>query len=529
MGTKRRTTLLQKQAQRSRRNRSHAQQRHTNQDQNAPNFPPSLYRPCVATLRAVPAELLAHISTFCTEMPDGKFLPYPAWLPITRVCRHWRTVALSHSLLWTSVTPGLSLRWIEVFIERSRTLLMDFDIRVAPTWPDTGTSYRDIIRLLTGFTRIRSLCLTGPSSHTVLPVINSLRRSLPIQSLSLCIHEYCTLPNDLFGGNAPIRRLQLTGGYIPAPHWLLRGVTHFTSSESTSPSDLLDILRQMPALAYFESRTGYPHWIIGDMNQDMDTLRASPVQMPQLMDLVVSATPPDQFIVLNQLLLLQVGARRRLELPSSAFHSKFFDMYSIDDLLPVVEATNRLHIHFSGTQMEGWFRLWTGNAATTWEDAEFCLYTEWRAARLSRENLRDLFALCDALGAARVRNLVIDSLTPALPKSYWWKLLENLPEIEELELSPTSVDVLGSAWKVNKAPVVLPALQRVRIMGPKLDNSSPQYAITGDTLARSIVRLPSSTEGDVAPSPKVVSAEEELENMSKGLVKLLRGSAGRVG
>ncbi|KAH8977655.1 hypothetical protein EDB86DRAFT_3000333 [Lactarius hatsudake] len=506
MRTQRRTKA--KPTQRSRLNHSHSQQLSTNlnqgqdQDKNTPKLPSSLHLPCDANLHALPVELLAHVFTFCTEVLENQSLPYPAWLPITRVCRYWREIALSHGPLWTSITPGMSLHCIKVFIERSRTSLMDFDIRVGPTRSSIGISHQDIILLLTDFMRVRSLRLTG--CHFALhSILKSLRSSLPIESLSLCDFGWRNLyylHDDWFGGKASIRRLHLAGGgHIIVPQWLLRGVTHFTSGQLITLPHLLNVLIQMPALVYFEFRTR-SRWI----GHDMDELRASPVQMPQLMNSV-----------------------RRMELPSSAFHSGFSHTYCIDDVLTVVGATDRFqHVHFSGTQKEGWFRLWTGDAVTTWEDAEFCLYAEWRAARLSRENLRDLFALCDVLGAARVRRLVIDSLSPTLPKSYWWKLLANLPRIEELELHPASVDVLGSAWKVNRAPAVLPALRRVRITDPKLDNPS-QYAIIGDPLARRIVQLPTSTEDDVAPSPEMVSAEKELESLSKGLLRLLRGSAGR--
>jgi hypothetical protein len=98
--------------------------------------------------------------------------------------------------------------------------------------------------------------------------------------------------------------------------------------------------------------------------------------------------------------------------------------------------------------------------------------------------------------------------------SFWWSILHKLPGIEELELYPASVDILGAAWKVNFAPAVLPALRRIRIVDSQLD---PQYyAAIGDPPARRIVRLPSSTEDDV-------SAEKEIQDMSRGLLRLLRG------
>ena len=492
-------------------------------------------------MHALPVELIARIFTFYTEVPDNLFLPYPVWLPITHVCHHWRTVALSHAPLWTSITRGLSLRWIKAFMERSRTMLMNFDIRIAPLGSDIRTHdaslYNDyVILLLAEFTRVRSLHLTG-CYHTISPIVDSLRSSLPIQSLSLCLEDdggwrRYILPDDLFGGKAPIRRLQLVGAsHIVAPHWLLRGVTHFTGTLPMLFSELLDALRQMSALTYFETRPSPLCY----MRSDVDKLRTSPIQMPQLMNLIVGANIPDEFILLNQLLLLPVGAKRRLVLRVSVFYS-FFDVHRIDGLSPVVEAANGFqHIHFSGAQTEPCFRLWTGNAATTWEDAEFCLYAEWgevpRYQRYLHGNVSasHLIALCDVLGAARVHRLVIDSPSLGMSKSYWWELLEKLPGIEELELYPASVGALGGAWMENRAkrakraPAVLSALRRVRIVASEIGRPSPQYAIIGDIPARRIVRLPNSTEGDITSSPEAVSADKELENMSSGLLRLLQG------
>src|SRR6266702_1060021 len=193
------------------------------------------------------------------------------------------------------------------------------------------------------------------------------------------------------------------------------------------------------------------------------------------------------------------------------------------------------HIHLSGERKEGWFRMWTGSAATTWEDAEFCLYAEWgevpRYQRYLHGNVSasHLIALCVVLVAARVHRLVIDSPSLGMSKSYWWKLLEKLHGIEELELYPDSVSALGGAWMENRAkrakraPAVLSALRRVRIVASEIGRPSPQYAIIGDIPARRIVRLPNSTEGDITSSPEAVSADKELENMSSGLLRLLQG------
>ncbi|KAH9174538.1 hypothetical protein EDB89DRAFT_1951419 [Lactarius sanguifluus] len=482
-----------------------------NMGQDSPKLLSSSRPSCAARSHTLPVELLAHIFTFCTEAPDSPPLPYPAWLPITHVCHHWRTISLNHAPLWASITCGLSLRWVKAFMERSRTMLMDFDIHVDPLWAYTrnnnaGLYHDDIIQLLADFTRVRSLRLTG-SRRTILPIVDSLRSSLPIQSLSFCLHDHgekFVLSDDLFGGKAPIPPAYSSLEMAPLSRliWLLRGVTHFTSTE-TMLSELLDVLRQMSALTYFEFRPGY-------------------------LNLVVRPTGPTHFRLLNQLLLLHAGAKRRLELGAQGD--------CMDGLSSVVEAVNGFqHIHLSGGRKEGWFRIWTGGAATTWEDAEFCLCAEWTEVPKYQRYLHGnvsashLIALCDVLGAARVHRLVINSPSLGMSKSYWWELLETLPGVEELELNSTSVDALGSAWMENtakrarKAPAVLPVLRKVRILASEFDQPSHQYAIIGDIPARRIVRLPNSTEGDITSSPEAISAEKELEGMSSGLLRLLRG------
>jgi hypothetical protein len=279
----------------------------------------------------------------------------------------------------------------------------------------------------------------------------------------------------------------------------------------------------MSALTYFEFR--------GDLDwKKVDELRA-PIQMTQLMNLiVVTKSPrPFEFILLNRLLLLHVGAKRRMELPAPTTLPEFdCDLGFIDGLSPVVEAANGFrHIHFSGVEEEGWLHLWTGTAVTTWEDAEFCLRLEWQKARqYARQNLHHFILLFKVLGLARVRRLVVDSPS-GLPKPYWRYILKLLPGIEELELYPASVDTLGRAWMAPDAPAVLPALKRVQIVDSALDHSSSQYAIVTDSPERRIVRLSRSTEDGATPFPEVISAEKELENMSKGLLGLLKGFSGR--
>ena len=477
-------------------------------------------------MQIFPAELLTCIFTLCTTWSHDN--AYPAFLPVTHVCNHWRTTALSSYQLWTTITPNMPLRWIEAFMERSKTLLMDFDLRIASVrgylYPQVRLRQEDVTLLLKGFTRVRSLCFRGcrlPISR----ILNSLRHMLPIQSLSLFLDDCdpeLILPDDLFGGTALIR-LQIIatmphGRRVIAPQGLLRGVLHFTSTLSYTPSDLLYILCQMPALTYFEYKPFDSNWSFDRINE-----LASPIQMPELKHLIVHTYTPREFILLNRQLLLHADAKRRMQLYMT-FPEFNLSPYWVDFLSPIAEAANGFkHVHVSGSQKEGRCRLWTGDTATTWEGAKFCLSLEWSA--FDAESFHHFITMCDRLGVAQVRKLVIDSPNPGLPALSWWKILETLPGIEELELYATSVVTLDAAWSAESAPAVLPALRKVLILDPTSElESLRQYEIIENPPVRKIVYLPSSTEGDVARFSEVVPAEKELENMmSKPLLKLLRG------
>jgi len=80
----------------------------------------------------------------------------------------------------------------------------------------------------------------------------------------------------------------------------------------------------------------------------------------------------------------------RLELPVCSMASRGWshELGLIQSLSPIVEVVNGFqHIHFSGEEKEGWFRMWTGNVAT-WEDAEFCFYAKWKGfTRNMRRNV----------------------------------------------------------------------------------------------------------------------------------------------
>ena len=248
----------------------------------------------------------------------------------------------------------------------------------------------------------------------------------------------------------------------------------------------------------------------------------------------VHAQVPDPFILLNQLLLSHVNVKWQLELYDSESMNRHprlfpnpFDAYQINCISQIIEAANGFsNIQISGTQAEGWCCLWIGNSVTTWEDAKFSFSCGW--IQFQKEDLNNFtsnfITTCNSLSATQVHKLMIGSPYPGL---LWWKLLGKLPRIEELELYSDSVYTIGAAWRANLAPAVLPALWKVRIVDSFLTGPQ-QYAVLGDPPVRKIVRLPIHVEDDVASFQDLESAEKKLEDMSKGLLKLLQGLGRKV-
>ncbi|KAH9971389.1 hypothetical protein BGW80DRAFT_1322180, partial [Lactifluus volemus] len=405
----------------------------------------------------LPVEILQRIFTCSAEprQPDqDPFLKLePEWISITHVCRFWRAVALNHHFLWGTLTPNLSSIWLRTFMIRSEPAPVDADLRVGQnTTKPKCLSVDEVIDLL--FECTRRLCR-----------LDMLRTPTSVHSLTLSLWERgppVLLPDELFGGQAPIRRIHFTANRcIVAPPWLLRGVTHFTSGEQIPLLDLLDALRQMSALTNFTLQHCRAHW------EESDAPLDPPIQMPCLTNVIVHADSPRFFAMLNRRLALPPKSKRQLVLHALAISG--WDRWArwFAFLLPFIKTANGLqHVYLTGGAKEGIFRAWTGDAATAaYEDAEFSFEIYWYGSPTMKDShlmnvsspILLLDELCDLLGATKHgRRLILegDLAKSELPESW----------CEVLEIHPNVGKALYSAWKVSDPPVVLPALRQVQFM-----------------------------------------------------------------
>ena len=396
---------------------------------------------------------------------------------------------------------------------RSEPAPVDAELRVGQTTiKRICLCIDDVIGALAGCTRLRSLRLVGPR-RDVCTVLDALSAPTPLRSLALSLWEPgppVMLPESLFGGEALIRYINFTADRcIVAPPHLLRGVTHFTSGEQIPLPNLLDALRQMPALTHFTLQHCSSQWLESDVPHDLM------VDIPHLTRLAVRANSPRFFVLLNKHLSLPKGVKRRLELHAYALAgwdrwARWFDTFP-----SIIEAANGLqYANLSGGAKEGSFRAWTGTDPVS-EDAEFYFDIYWYG---SPTNLPDshfsillspifhLHTLCDMLGAStRVRYLELE-VAAELPNLLWWSLLGKLQGVEQLVIHSGSGGALVTAWNNVHAPAVLPALQAVRFVPAETATAATHTTVEPQPHAASLRgNFISRIMPSRSPRPKLIS------------------------
>lgn len=185
----------------------------------------------------------------------GSYYTHSAWIAVTHVCRRWRAAALNYSSLWTTInTETLGNGWVKAFMERSDPSVINVTLRINHEIGGIGSglSVDELIPLFAGCSMFQSHHIIG--DNIACKLLDTLHSATPICSLSLNIagRRPVELPDNLFGGQAPIHEVSFVAvSYIVAPHWLLRGITHFTSNQQISLQNLLDTLGQMHVLHSF--------------------------------------------------------------------------------------------------------------------------------------------------------------------------------------------------------------------------------------------------------------------------------------
>ncbi|KAF8652814.1 hypothetical protein AX16_004165 [Volvariella volvacea WC 439] len=126
--------------------------------------------------------------------PPNTPKPPQSWVQFTHVCHQWRAVSLNDPLLWTNFhLPGMSLPWIETFIDRSKgaplSVIIDpYSQSGASSLEKTFSTSTDTIKRVTNFYCSHRYLLRGSND-----IADSVLLVSPLESLTMCNCEI--MPN----------------------------------------------------------------------------------------------------------------------------------------------------------------------------------------------------------------------------------------------------------------------------------------------------------------------------------------------
>lgn len=503
----------------------------------------------------LPLEIFQLILLCCAEPSIKPPTPHqhqkvsPEWLPITQVCRSWRTITHTCPLLWSMITPNLNIFWAKIMQQRSEPLLLDVHLHVGRRGADdrqvTMTAYNAQVILREISHRIRSLRLDGPREH-VLSTLSNFPTASRIRSLSLNIPPWdlgapFSIPEGISSSLASVRSLSfLADRALCAPDWLLRGLTSFKTGGNVPLLNLLDALRQMPVLECFTLLRCTVIW------DEADVFPGAPIPMNRLRQFTVCTESPRHFVLLATHLAIPGSARkrlavRRLEAPRCGQWMSWLQM--LPSIYASYTCAGLQNIRISGGPTRGRFLAWTDEPHH--DMARFCFELEWNGCLPTPDGVRAieltspfyyLCTLCDELNAVGVRRVMVegDPTHIAIAMGFWHQFFTQLPSVEELWLYPGTAEVLWSACLPRDAECVFQSLKRVYVVEGRL---SVEPELSGPTIASDLSGLLSAVDLNVSSGPpldgpfiecdrrEMTRVEIHSLDVTPGLMALLRGGA----
>ncbi|KAF7336994.1 hypothetical protein MVEN_02135900 [Mycena venus] len=172
--------------------------------------PIDAHRALISPMRRVPLDVLQEIFFSCLPMPSMNALIEPAEAPLLlgRICRHWRRVAYSSPMLWSSIhIPSLNYDYhshaltsklesvVGAWLERSATCPLSISFFDSTNYFGSNIGKHPLIsQLLAISPRIRHLELSG-DAHFLRPLLQlgpedlSLLKSVRIQPTQNAIFD----------------------------------------------------------------------------------------------------------------------------------------------------------------------------------------------------------------------------------------------------------------------------------------------------------------------------------------------------
>jgi hypothetical protein len=212
---------------------------------------------------SLPPELLGRVFEFLLLPKQHRELTKHrhSWVAVTHVCKRWRTIALGHAALWSTISTVSKQPW-DIFLQRSRTSLLSISASMSDSTPEYSQYiaehlHRVRVLSLQTLSHIDQSILTSLLGATTAPELQVLR-------LRRTGHSSQVLPPEFFSEVAPnVREIKLENFQFPwttiAPHIVSLDVsaewavptengTRLRKPDFFTMQDILQCLSRMPNL-----------------------------------------------------------------------------------------------------------------------------------------------------------------------------------------------------------------------------------------------------------------------------------------
>ena len=269
-----------------------------------------------APANRIPPEVLSLIPDYVEDKDKDKNL-----IVLTHVCRSWREIFISRSLLWTWL-DFTNVEKTQVYIERSKSTPLE--IHLEPPYGEEA-----FLLAIPHIRRLKTLSAYGDPDELLPVLVEHFSCPLPLlDDLTIDFQGYQPppLPENLFDGDfSSLCKLTL-GAIISLPWRDLSNLTMFklydVPEDNILLTQLLDFFESAPYLRHIQLHYSLPSF------SNAPTKRV--VSLPHLKDLSIKADQPHS-ILLNHL-SIPAGASLRLEFefddedsPISSYFPKSLD------------------------------------------------------------------------------------------------------------------------------------------------------------------------------------------------------------
>uniref|UniRef100_A0A8H7XVH0 F-box domain-containing protein n=1 Tax=Psilocybe cubensis TaxID=181762 RepID=A0A8H7XVH0_PSICU len=284
----------------------------------------------------LPPELLSRIFGFLSQDSPLYGTTVLSWIRVSYVCRTWRSVALNHPSLWSTLPLGYC-RWTKEMLNRSKmaSLTVKCDFSAAGSY---SRKLRESTTLaLAQSSRISNLSLTNADHPTMqkflsempklTPRLESIRLTVMRKSIDPALEPGCELPLEFLSSADYLRRIELTRFIINWESLVSQNLTHVKihdvpPSARPTVTILWKALQKMPLLELLELSN-----VLTD--GDTDTLLfsdVSSIHLPHLRILSLVATTPQ---VSNILRYLSFPQTAHIHIDCKGTHTTKFDFSDI--------------------------------------------------------------------------------------------------------------------------------------------------------------------------------------------------------